>query len=125
MRPLDGEHHLAPVVPAPYHAEDLVIGALRADGQAVHAFPAQDLKLPPADAVRIAFHGDLRGLQQPVGAFQLPQDLGDALRSVVAGRSAAEINAVHEVVLHARQSLLQLDQDRVLIRPHQSLVAGK
>ena len=122
-RALDRHFHLPPVVAAADEPENVVVGALRADGKAVHALLAQHAQLLAPDAVRVALHGDLALLHQPVRDLQLLQYLHDAPRAVVARRAAAEVHRVDKVIGHAGHRFLQLNEQRILVIGHELVPA--
>lgn len=117
--------HLLPSVAAADELEQIVIGALRAQGDPVKARRAQRLEAPQAAAVRIALHGYLRALQNTARVLEGFKQLAEPVRPVIAGRPAAEINAVHIKAADPRGGLPDVRQQGVLVFGHKPVLPGQ
>ena len=96
----------------------LGLGRLHANGQAVHARPAQPLQVLQGDAVGVTFHGDLGGLFHLKQLFDGHQQLLHPLGAVVAGGSAPKVDGVHGDALSQRGSLLHVGEQGLLVLIH-------
>ena len=90
-----GHLHLVEAVAAADHFQDIIVGRLHADAQAVEARLVQGAQVVQADAVRIDLDRHLRALEQAAGGLDGVEQLDEARRAVKARRAAAKVDRVN------------------------------
>ena len=101
---------LLEIVPASDQLQQIVVRRLHPQGDPVHALLPQQLQRVETDAVRVALHCHLRVGADVAVELQGVENVHDPVRPVKAGSAAAEIDAVHLVLLDGRSGLLQMVQ---------------
>ena len=113
-----GHLHLVEAVAAADHFQDIIVGRLHADAQAVEARLVQGAQVVQADAVRIDLDRHLRALEQAAGGLDGVEQLDEARRAVKARRAAAEIHRVDVRRGDAPGALFDVLEQGVLIVRH-------